>query len=393
MPKSKGLSSSKVTGVSKKSKAASPSPSISAAVLAALVAIGIGTDLNQLVGRKVDVPNAFWGKSWDDGALYPGTINKVQFMKGAQGGEKTWACNVKFAGTKEKYGFSNWIELETIAGQAAYGKKKQSCKVHDAAPPPPPKPKQPSAAGKRKAAAPADRDEDDLGDELRWAEGFDTSVPIPPNSDARGGIKQELPANPTALDFHKLTCPAEVYELVLKQTLRQAEACDFDWRKTDPGEKAGPKGEPTLQEIKVFFAVTMYMSIVKITVLHEYWDEGKYGQDLVKRHFTRKRFEAILSNLHFADPEDRPAPMVSMPRPPTPTRARIPPPSSMRHHSPHWYRSVAAWQEGSEKLNPADRNWKMAEVQKLFTNAWCRAGAYTQFLAMDECVPPSLPLP
>ena len=41
-------------------------------------------------------------------------------------------------------------------------------------------------------------------------------------------------------------------------------------------------------------------------------------------------------------------------------------------------------EEGSEKLDPSERNWKMDEVQKLFTDAWCRAGAYTQFLAMDE---------
>ena len=41
-------------------------------------------------------------------------------------------------------------------------------------------------------------------------------------------------------------------------------------------------------------------------------------------------------------------------------------------------------EEGSEKLHPSERNWKMDEVQKLFTNAWCRAGAYTQFLAVDE---------
>ena len=40
--------------------------------------------------------------------------------------------------------------------------------------------------------------------------------------------------------------------------------------------------------------------------------------------------------------------------------------------------------EGGEKLAPGDRNWKLAAVQKLFTNAWCHAGLYTQYLAVDE---------
>ena len=76
--------------------------------------------------------------------------------------------------------------------------------------------------------------------------------------------------------------------------------------------------------MKVFFAVTMYMSIVKQTVLREYWDEGFYGSDLVKRHFTVHRFEAILSNLHFADPKTRPEPMVhATPKPATHTASSL----------------------------------------------------------------------
>ena len=129
--------------------------------------------------------------------------------------------------------------------------------------------------------------------------------------DAFGGLKERVPADATALYFHKLTCPDEVYQLILKQTLRQAKDLGFDWSLTDTEEKAGPNGEPTLQELKVFFAVTMYMSIVKMTVLRDYWNESWYRQELVKRHFTVHRFEAILSNLHFADPQFRPAPMVS----------------------------------------------------------------------------------
>ena len=78
--------------------------------------------------------------------------------------------------------------------------------------------------------------------------------------------------------------------------------------------------------------------------------DGWCGHDLVKENFNRDRFEAILSNLHFADPDDRPEPI----------------------------------EEGSERLNPADRNWKMDPVLKLFIDAWKAAAELTQYLAMDE---------
>ena len=51
----------------------------------------------------------------------------------------------------------------------------------------------------------------------------------------------------------------------------------------------------------------MLMSIVKLSVLREYWEKGWCHQATVAKHFTRPRFEAILSDLHFADPEARPS--------------------------------------------------------------------------------------
>eukprot|EP00966_Prymnesium_polylepis_P241527 5585425-Prymnesium_polylepis.1 len=174
---------------------------------------------------------------------------------------------------------------------------------------------------------------EDEGEAPEWVEGFYKSVQLPVRPDPRGGLKVRLPAKPTALTFHELTCPTAVYETVLKYTLLNAKARDFDW-----------------EELRVFFAITMLMSVVKLTVLREYWERKWCGQETVKKHFTRPRFEAILASLHFSDADDRPEPM----------------------------------DEDTDRLDPADRNWKVEEVQKMFTNAWCRAGAYTQFLAHDE---------
>ena len=71
-------------------------------------------------------------------------------------------------------------------------------------------------------------------------------VSLPPSGPCVG---QRLPAEPKALDFHKLTCPKEVYELILKQTLRQAKARGYDWKESDKEGKAGPDGAPTLRSL------------------------------------------------------------------------------------------------------------------------------------------------
>ena len=134
---------------------------------------------------------------------------------------------------------------------------------------------------------------------------------------------------------------------MLEQTLRQAKDCGFDWTASDTFGVRGPTGEPTLPEMRVFFAITMLMSLVKVTVLRDYWEKGWCGHEVVKEAFTRPRFEAILSNLHFADPANRP-------------------------------------QQGDGPLDPKDRNWKMDEVEQLFVDAWRDAAEYTQFLAVDE---------
>ena len=84
--------------------------------------------------------------------------------------------------------------------------------------------------------------------------------------------------------------------------------------------------------------------------LAAYWSRSWLGEDMVKKHFTRARFWAILSHLHFCDPAERPEPM----------------------------------EEGSERLHPSDRNWKMAPVEKLFVRAWQDATHYCQILAVDE---------
>lgn len=297
---------------------------------------------SSLIGRRVDVPNGFWADEFDDGACTVGTVVKAGRQSGAT------IYKVAF-GTQD--GWSTppaWIRLDVLVGlepvtetcdarcclhEAERPAKAARARAHEGA----------SSKGKERAAPKAaGRDEEDLSELLEWTEGFDKPVRVPMHANARGGLKARLPAEPRAIDFHNLTCPEEVYQKVLEELLRQAEARGVDWVATG--------GEPDVLELKVFLAVTMYMNLKPLAVLYDYWESTIWGDAFVQMHFTRRRFEAILSNLHFEDPNERPEPVA----------------------------------DGSDKLDPADRNWKLAAVQKMFTNAWCRAGAYTQYLAVDE---------
>ena len=304
------------------------------------------------IGRMVDIPNGFWGDGHDDGARTRGTVVKAGRTRGVIDFHIAFAVQDGWSTPRV------WITLDTLVGlKDVTPTCKQRCQLLEAQPAAAARGKAKGGAaaakgggvaatarGKRPAAHAEDGElEDDGYGLLEWVEGFDKAVGIPQRSDARGGIRQPLPTEePTAITFHKLTNPLEIYEKILKETLRQAEARGVDWDETG--------GELTLLELKVFLAITMYMNIKPTAVLYDYWSSTKWGDDFVKKHFTRDRFETILSNLHFEDPSERPEPV----------------------------------EEGSDKLEPSARNWKMDAVKKMYADAWRRAGLYTQYLAMDE---------
>ena len=112
-----------------------------------------------------------------------------------------------------------WVPIDKLVGQTSIGSSKLCCRVH---PPAQPQGKAAaaqqqgaSATGKRKAqSAPAADDPEAASDFLgalpEWIEGFDRPTAMPVHANARGGIKVRLPAEPTARDFHRLTCPDSV---------------------------------------------------------------------------------------------------------------------------------------------------------------------------------------
>ena len=63
--------------------------------------------------------------------------------------------------------------------------------------------------------------------------------------------------------------------------------------------------ETTVQELYRFIAVVIFMGLVSVPTLQEYWSEdGFCGQPFAKRIMSRYRFMPILWNLHLSDPDE-----------------------------------------------------------------------------------------
>ena len=66
----------------------------------------------------------------------------------------------------------------------------------------------------------------------------------------------------------------------------------------------GRQFETNSDEIKAFLGINFVMSINKLPNLKSYWQIDEYvGNEGIRNVVTRKRFQGILRNLHFADNE------------------------------------------------------------------------------------------
>ena len=103
-----------------------------------------------------------------------------------------------------------------------------------------------------------------------------------------------------------------------------------------------------------FSAVCKIMILVRCPVLREYWDRHSPAYNkTIAEIMRRDQFEAILTNMHFADrATDYPTGEHDLPR------------------------------EG--RLPAGERNWDIQGYQDLLTTAWQLAADYTQTCALDE---------
>ena len=63
--------------------------------------------------------------------------------------------------------------------------------------------------------------------------------------------------------------------------------------------------DTTVDEFYRFIAVIIFMGLISVQVLQDYWaEDGFFGQPFVKRMMSRSKFLPILWNLHISDPEE-----------------------------------------------------------------------------------------
>lgn len=66
-----------------------------------------------------------------------------------------------------------------------------------------------------------------------------------------------------------------------------------------------PLRDTTVDEFYRFIAVIIFMGLISVQVLQDYWaEDGFLGQPFVKKMMSHSKFLPILWNLHISDPDE-----------------------------------------------------------------------------------------
>ena len=66
-----------------------------------------------------------------------------------------------------------------------------------------------------------------------------------------------------------------------------------------------PLRDTTVDEFYRFIAVIIFMGLISVPVLQDYWaEDGFFGQPFVKKMMSRSKFLPTLWNLHISDPDE-----------------------------------------------------------------------------------------
>lgn len=120
------------------------------------------------------------------------------------------------------------------------------------------------------------------------------------------GFKVEIPNNATALQYLKLFITDEIIDLIVLETNRNADQVLSKLRLTKSSRFS--KWTPTdATEIKQFLGLLMWMGLVQMPSLKDYWSlKIMYKNSVAKNIMSRNRFELILRFWHFSDNEQAP---------------------------------------------------------------------------------------
>lgn len=117
------------------------------------------------------------------------------------------------------------------------------------------------------------------------------------------GLQRDLPPELTPLQAFFLIVDDEVIDLIVtetnrfaQQTLTSKEPKKFSrikkWKPTSP------------EEIKKFLGLTLWMGLVRLSALPDYWaTKGIYRLDIPRAIMSRNRYQSLLSLLHFNNNE------------------------------------------------------------------------------------------
>ncbi|XP_033855228.3 piggyBac transposable element-derived protein 4-like [Acipenser ruthenus] len=112
------------------------------------------------------------------------------------------------------------------------------------------------------------------------------------------GISFDKTITYTDIDLFKLFFSKDTVAKICSNTNKQGE-------KQQKKGKKYPWKPLGVQEFYTFLAVVIFMGIVRMPTLQEYWtDENMYGSYFCKSVMSRNRFLPILWNLHMSDPDE-----------------------------------------------------------------------------------------
>ena len=116
----------------------------------------------------------------------------------------------------------------------------------------------------------------------------------------RTGVQKNIAHNATFLNVFNLLVDDDVISLIVTETNRFA-----DQSKRHTKYARQNKWTPTTdEEIKKFLGLTMWMGLVRLSSIPDYWsNQGIYKQHIPSTIMSRNRYQMLLSMLHFNNNE------------------------------------------------------------------------------------------
>lgn len=110
--------------------------------------------------------------------------------------------------------------------------------------------------------------------------------------------------NKSPIDFYSLLVPDDVFEQIVQDT-NQFAINTITQRNVSKAARIRNWSPTNVQEMKRFFALIMFMGLVRLPKLSDYWSKDEIiGHHFASTIMSRNRFELLLQMLHFSQLDD-----------------------------------------------------------------------------------------